>query len=103
MSVGPLSRYRNQSLLQVQDPSRGQTLSLPIRRPKLGDAEVTRLHRFSAGDSVDLLARRYLGSEELYWYLLETNGGLLPDEIEPERMLAIPSLALVTRVIRKGP
>lgn len=101
--VGPLSRYRNLQPLLRQDPGRGLTRSLPIRRLPLGAASALRWHTLTPAESVDLLARRYLGSEELYWFLLDTNGGSLPAELAVGQRVAIPPLAAATQVARKGP
>ncbi len=103
MPVGPFSRYRDLAGFPVQHASRGATTSLPIRRDPAVVPAGARTHRLGAFEAPDLLALTYLGDEELYWYLLEANGGRLPDELRPGETLAVPPLSLVTRVTRPEP
>ncbi len=102
MPVSPFSRYRKLAVLEVQHATRGATRSLPVRRSPL-PAVVGRTHRFTGADTADLLARKYLGREELYWHLLDANGGRLPDSFVAGEKLVIPPLELATRIERPGP
>ena len=61
----------------------------------------SRTHRFSSFEAVDILALTYFGSEELYWHVLDYNGGRLPDMLEPGEVLSIPSRSLI-RITRPG-
>jgi nucleoid-associated protein YgaU len=100
MPVGPFSRYRDLPVVAVAHQTRGATRSLPIRRRP---AEVTgegRRHRVSASDEVDLLARRFYGREDLYWLILDANGGRLPGAFTPGETLTIPPPDTATRVER---
>jgi hypothetical protein len=49
------------------------------------------------------LARKHLGREELYWHLLDANGGRLPDSFVVGEKLVIPPVELATRIERPGP
>jgi nucleoid-associated protein YgaU len=100
MAVGPLSRYRDLPVLQVQHATRGVTRSLPIRRTLSAPQTAERLHRLTGFDSLDMLALRFLGSEELYWYLLDANGGRLPDQFTPGELIIIPPAGPATQVQR---
>jgi nucleoid-associated protein YgaU len=101
MPVDPLSRYRNLPALQVVHATRGTTRSLAIRRSPLPPAPASsRTHRFTSYDTVDLLAHKFFGHEELYWAILDYNGQRSPDEFQPGDQLTIPPLAQVTRVQR---
>jgi len=100
MTAGPLSRYRDLPVLQVRHATRGVTRSLPIRRTLPAPQAVARLHRLTGFDSMDLLALRFLGREELYWYLLDANGGALPDQFTPGELVVIPPAAPATVVQR---
>ena len=103
MPVGPFSRYRNLEPLAVSHARRGVTRSLPIRRPPPAPApEGGRRHRIAAFESADLLALRFYGREELFWHLLDANGGRLPDAFEPGEELEVPPLALATRIQLPG-
>jgi hypothetical protein len=100
--VGPFSRYRDLELLVVRHATRGDTRSLPIRRRQLPPEPPARLHRFGGYETADLLARRYFGREDLYWRLLDANGGRLPDSFVAGELLTVPPLATATAVERPG-
>lgn len=101
MPVSPLSRYRNLTTLEIAHSTRGSTRSLPIRRlPIVSTIGGSRPHRFLGHETADLLALKYLSREELYWHLLDVNGGKLPDELQPGEMLQVPPLGPATRVDR---
>ena len=104
MPVTLYSHYRQLPLLEIPHATRGLTRSLPIRRAPspLTPAGGNRSHRFAGYETVDLLALKYFGREELYWHLLDVNGGRLPDDLEPGEMVQIPPLTLATRVERPG-
>ncbi len=103
MPVRPLSRYRNLPSLEVSHATRGLTRSLPIRRqsPRPPPPN-SQQHQLTGYETADLLALKALGREELYWYLLDANGGRVPDQLQPGEMLSMPPLALATRVERRG-
>ena len=101
MPVSPFSRYRNLALPEVVHATRGVTRSLPIRRPRASLSPLgMRQHRFAGYDTLDLLALKYFGREELYWYLMDANGGRLPENFAPGEILMIPPLSTATRVER---
>jgi hypothetical protein len=99
MPVNLFSRYRNLALLEINHATKGVTRSLPIRRlnsnTQTGGGQ---LHRFAGYESTDLLSLKYFNREDLYWHLLDANGGRLPDDFKPGEMLTIPPLSLATRV-----
>jgi hypothetical protein len=101
MPVGPLSRHSGLDVLVVTHATRGRTRSLPVRRraaaPPPPDSG---RHRYGSSDSADLLALRYFGREDLYWSLLDANGGRLPGEFQPGEVLVVPPVSQVTRVGR---
>jgi len=98
--VGPLSRYRNLPVVEVDHPTRERTRSLAVRRSPRPAAIPLRPHRYGAADTEDLLALRYLGREDLYWHLRDANGGRALDELAPGEVLGVPALELATRVAR---
>ncbi len=104
MPVTLYSRYRQLPLLEIPHATRGLTRSLPIRRapspqPLTG---ASRAHRFAGYETVDLLALKYFGREDLYWHVLDVNGSRLPEDLEPGEVVQIPPLTLATRVERPG-
>lgn len=101
MPVSPFSRYRNLPLQVVSHPTRGVTRSLPIRRPPVSPSALgSQRHRWAGYDTLDLLALKYLGREELYWHVMDANGGRLPNQFEPGEIIVIPALNNATRVER---
>jgi phage tail protein X len=103
MPVSPFSRYRQLPHLEIVHPQRGATRSLPIRRTYAPSPQATgRQHTFTGYDTVDLLALKYFGREELYWYLLDANQGQLPAAFEIGQPMTIPPLSLATRIERPG-
>lgn len=102
MPVSPFSRYKNLPFIEVEHASRGQTRSLPVRRQSQTVPTTGRKHRFNGFEDVDLLALKHFGREELYWHLLDANGGRLPDDFEIGEIIMIPPLDQATRVQRPG-
>jgi hypothetical protein len=102
MPAGPLSRYRDLEILAVQHQTRGATRSLPVRRPALVPEPVAGYQRHTAFEPIDLIARRRLGREEMFWRLLDANDGRLPHTFEVGEALAIPIRQTATRARRSG-
>lgn len=103
MPVGPFSRYASLPILEVQHATRGTTRSLPIRRlPVPPPPPGSRQHRYAGFETADLLALKYFGRGELYWHLMDANGGRLPEAFQPGETLLIPPSDMATRVVRPG-
>lgn len=101
MPVSPFSRYRNLPLQVVSHPTRGVTRSFPIRRPPVSPPLLgSQRHRFAGYETLDLLALKYFGREELYWHVMDANGGRLPDQFEPGEIIQISDLSSATRIER---
>lgn len=75
---------------------------MPVRRAPRPLAAATRRHRLAGYETLDILARRYLGREELYWQLLDANGGRLPGEFTVGELIDVPALGASTQVRRPG-
>lgn len=101
MQAGPYSRYRNLNLVETTDSTRGATRSLPVRRVPLSDPPAnSRIVRYSTAVPADLMALKYAGREDLWWYLMDFNGRRLPETLEAGEQLIAPSFEAVTRVDR---
>ena len=99
MPVSPFSRYRNLSALEIVSPGQGKTRALPVRRlPIETSSDENRNHQFVSYETADLLALKYLSREELYWALLDTNKGRLPDSFEPGETLTIPPVRQINQI-----
>ena len=102
MPAGPFSRYRDLPIVVVEHATRGETRSLPVRRVAAPPRPVARRHRVAGYDTIDILARRYLGREDLYWQLLDANDGRRPDSLVPGELINVPTLDAATQVRRPG-
>lgn len=101
MPVNPISRYRNLPVFTVIHPTRGTTQSLPVRRPPIvPDGPGGRQQPFTSYDTFDLMALRFLGTEQLYWFVLDANGSRLPAEFSVGETILIPPSAAATRISR---
>ena len=102
MPAGPFSRYRDLETVDVEHETRGATRSLPVRRPLEVAPVPERRHRFAAYDTPDIIARRYLGREDLYWQLLDANGRERPDAFTAGELINVPPVDAATQVRRPG-
>jgi hypothetical protein len=103
MPVGPFSRYRTLPILELIHATRGPTRSLSVRRPvPIPPPSASRQQPFSAFQPYDLLALKYYGREDLYWFILDANGGGLPSSFQIGETILIPPIDLATRVPRSG-
>lgn len=102
MPASPTSRYRDLDAIVVDHATRGVTQSLPVRRSPTPVSPTVRRHLLAGYETVDLLARSYLGRESLFWQFLDQNGGRLPDEFATGELIDVPSLNSATLVRRSG-
>ena len=98
MPGSPFSRYRNLPLLEVdghrvvgQRPER-----LPIT--VAGGAE----HVVVGEETLDLLAVRYYGHEELWWWIADANALPFLFDLAPGDRLTIPPLRVATATGRNA-
>ena len=101
MPVKPDSRFSQLPLLRVQAPdgSPRQVVSLRLVRT-LPEGSVAQ-HMVKQSESVDSLARRFYGSERLWWRLLDANPVLYPLDLKAGDVLDVPAPSTAaTRVTR---
>lgn len=100
MPVKPSSRFADLPVLRVVAPDGGvrQVVGLRFERPAASStvARYTVRH----GEELDLLARRFYGSEQLWWRILDANPVVYPLDIEPGDVLDVPDAASATRATR---
>ena len=60
----------------------------------------TRVHRVTHGEGVDLVARRQLGDEGLWWRLLDVNPVRYPLDVDAGDTLRLPDRTIATRANR---
>lgn len=101
MPVRPDSRFARLPLLDVLAPdgTRRHVVALGLGSPRV-TATTGAQHAAIGGESVDLLARRYLGAEGLWWRLLDANRLFYPFDLRPGMILGLPAAGLATRAVR---
>jgi hypothetical protein len=99
MPVSPDSRFASLPVLQVVAPDGGtrNVVALRLQRPVL---ESPTRHRVVQGEGLDLVALRLLGSEGLWWRILDANPLVYPLDIQPGAVLAIPQPGPATQITR---
>ncbi len=97
MSISIYSRYHGLAAVEV-DGRRSLTLR-PI--PPAVDHPDGILHTVVGGETLDELAGRYYGREDLWWRIADANPGRFPLDWRPGEVLRIPPLRLATRTPRR--
>lgn len=85
----PTSRHDGAASYQVE---LGGVVVIELLVPRVPpQVRPSLVHRVEAGDRLDLLAARYLGSPFEYWRIADANPGLAPEDVlEPGATLLIP-------------
>lgn len=96
MPVSRFSRYFGLDSLR-----QGEKLSL-VQRPAIR-SETTRdsiTHLLIGGETLDQLAKRYYGREDLWWRIADANPARHPLDWRAGDRIAIPPIRIATRVAR---
>jgi nucleoid-associated protein YgaU len=100
MPVTPDSRFAGLPILEVTTPD-GQTRNVvALRIEQLPTDQSTTAVRVRQGDELDLLARRYLGDERLWWRILDANSLVYPLDIAPGDVISLPVAGPATTITR---
>lgn len=59
------------------------------------------LHTLTGAETLDQLARRYYGREDLWWRIADANPERFPLDWRPGDVLAIPPIRVATRTPRR--
>lgn len=96
MSASTTSRYHGIATL-CDDQGRAHVAQRPVppHRPVVGDIA----HVVIAGETLDQLAKRYYGLEELWWRIADANPPRHPSDWRAGDILSVPILG-ATRAIR---
>lgn len=87
------SRYRGLEPVTVDD-----RVSLAQRPPAPDPLPPDSIvHTVVGAETLDLLAWKYYGREDLWWRIADANPGLQPFELTAGRTIAIPPLRVATR------
>jgi nucleoid-associated protein YgaU len=91
MTASPSSRYRGQVAFPAPGADGVARPTLPAR-PLPQPADTTPyLHTLVAGETLELLAHRFLGAGELWWQIADANPLVFPTDLRPGTVLAIPT------------
>lgn len=91
MPVSVTSRYNGLPLLEGEN---GVYLGQrPV--PPLATPEGSALHTLISGETLDQLAKRYYGREELWWHIADANPARHPADWTVGDTLVIPPLSAV--------
>jgi nucleoid-associated protein YgaU len=101
MPAGLTSRYRPLPVWLEPDAAGALHATIPARPAPPPDPEATPyFHTVVAGETIELLAWRYLGSCEAWWMIADVNPAIFPLSISPGTVLAIPTDASPGRIER---
>src|SRR5712691_4752137 len=101
MPVGLTSRYRPLPVILEPDAAGALHAAIPARpRPAPDPLATPYFHTAVAGETIELLAWRYLGSCEAWWMIADANPAIFPLSIEPGTVIVIPTDASLGRVER---
>ena len=99
MPVPQGSRFAGLPVFEVTAPDGTRRHVIGLRLTALGAAG-EQTHRVRQGEAVDLIARRRLGDEQLWWRLLDVNPLRYPLELTPGEQLRLPEPGRATRANR---
>jgi hypothetical protein len=99
MPIPQGSRFAGLPVFEVTAPDGGRrhVLGLRLRSTDPASGET---HRVRQGESIDLIARRRLGDEQLWWRVLDANPLRYPLDLTPGELLQLPAAAQATRASR---
>ena len=100
MAVPVTSRYRGLALYEATGADGTVHATVPARLHPPATVGTPYFHTVVAGETIESLAYRYLGSSEAWWQLADANPAVFPTELAPGASLVIPTGAepgLLTR------
>ena len=99
MPVSSNSRFAGLPVLEVTAPdgSRRHVLGLLLQGTVAAGG---RTHQVRQGESIDLIAARALGDEQLWWRVLDVNPAQYPLDLAPGELLGLPDPGPATRASR---
>src|SRR5436190_18604056 len=92
MTASVFSRYRSLGIVEVD--GRRSVAQRPDKLP--GEATGAAEHIVIGGETLDILAARYYGHEELWWRIADANDLDFLFELSPGDRLVIPPLRVAT-------
>jgi hypothetical protein len=99
MPVPQGSRFAGLPVFEITAPDGTRRHVIGLRLTATGAAG-EQTHRVRQGEEVDLIARRRLGDEQLWWRLLDVNPFRYPLDLTPGEQLRLPEPRRATRANR---
>lgn len=96
MTISRTSRYHGLRTYEV-DGELTVSLRLTGEPPEFPDSI---RHTVVGGETLDELAKRYYGREDLWWRIADMNPGRFPLDWRPGDVLVIPPIRVATRTPR---
>ncbi|MFI6289875.1 tail protein X [Streptomyces sp. NPDC051018] len=93
------SRFTGLPTLTVTAPD-GTTRRVVALRLGRRPTETASPYRLADGEALDLLARRFYGTEDLWWRILDANPRVFPLDLRAGDVLNMPEPAPATRTTR---
>jgi nucleoid-associated protein YgaU len=100
MPVTPDSRFAGLPILEVTAPDGTTRNVIALRIGQLPTPQSTTPFRVRQGDELDLLAKRFLGDERLWWRILDANPLVYPLDIAPGDVIGLPDAGPATTIVR---
>lgn len=97
MSVSRTSRYHGLDRIEVD----GRVTLVQRRIPLTAEYPDAILHTVVGSETLDALAHRYYGREELWWRIADANPGRFPADWRAGEQLVIPPIRVATRTPRR--
>ena len=99
MPPAPGSRFANLPVYEVTGPDGTRRHVLGLRLTAAAEPG-QRLHQVTHGEGPDLIARRRLGDEKLWWRVLDVNPARYPLDLGAGDLLRLPDQGAATRANR---
>jgi hypothetical protein len=99
MPVAPGSRFAGLPVYEVAAPDGSRRHVIGLRLATSG-VPGDRVHQSRHGESIDLIARRRLGDERLWWRVLDVNPLRYPLDLAAGDLLTLPEPGPATRASR---
>jgi nucleoid-associated protein YgaU len=97
MTTSIYSRYYKTALIEIEGRlTRAQRLPAPP-----GEYTDSLVHRIVGNETLDQLAKKYYGREELWWRIADANQAKFPWDWQAGDVLIIPPIRVATRIPRR--
>jgi len=96
----PISRYSRYHGLDTVERDRKVSLVQRLTLPGSAPADSIS-HVLVGGETLDQLAARYYGREDLWWRIADANPARFPFDRRPGETVIVPPVRIATQVLRR--